>query len=384
MSMEIKNLLGIDLEQMPQYLQRAPDYASQQPEPEQKESAGSQIGGLALDVLRGIAHGYAPRTMGAIEQFVQQRELKKRIGGAPQIGTGTDRNMTYRALMQRADILESMGDVESADTMRQRALQFSPTPIFATSTFNAQAPDGSIVRRATSQTGEIMDFGNVSASPDTLANIQSARSAAGERERLENIRQTGRVQIEGVKAANKQSRPLSPSGPAVRTKPLSATEFKELAETEDVIGSSQSALSALDKALSINDQAYYGLTAKPRAVIESQIGGNPRANATIELDNLIQNQALASMKAIFGGNPTEGERRILLDLQASAEKTPQQRAEILKRARAATAARIEKSKRKASAIRSGEFGTPAYEQSQPAPAQPRKRYNPATGKIESY
>lgn len=69
------------------------------------------------------------------------------------------------------------------------------------------------------------------------------------------------------------------------------------------------------------------------------------------MENIIGEQALSSMKSIFGGNPTEGERAILLDLQASASKTPKQRAEILNRAMTAANRRIQFSKQKADDIK---------------------------------
>lgn len=337
-----------------------------------------------VGLLDFLGEAFIPETMQGVRNLSAQRELRSQLEQLPAIGTGSDRGQTYSGLLQRADVLERMGQVEMADQMRQRALQFSPTPTYATSSFNAVAPDGSIIRRSTSQTGEVMDFGNVSASPDTLVNIGSARAGEQARVNLERVRQQGRQQqIAAQRDAQlstigaRQAAPgAAPSAPA-RTKPLSATEFKELSETEDVLSGSQNALSAIDQALKINDKAYFGVTAKPRAIIESQVGGNESADATIQLDNLIQNQALGSMKSIFGGNPTEGERKILLDLQASASKTPKQRAEILRRARASMAARIESGKKKATAIRSGTYGTTAYEQQRPV-----KRYNPATGKIE--
>jgi hypothetical protein len=68
-------------------------------------------------------------------------------------------------------------------------------------------------------------------------------------------------------------------------------------------------------------------------------------------------QALESLKLIFGGMPTEGERKILLEMQASAEKTPAQRKDIMIRAAAAAKSRGEYASRKALAIRTGTYLT---------------------------
>lgn len=140
---------------------------------------------------------------------------------------------------------------------------------------------------------------------------------------------------------------------------LSATAQKELFEAEDVAQSSQNVIASLDEALSINDKAYSGYGAKARAIARSNIPGESEAaNATIALDNIMTSQALESLKAVFGGMPTEGERKILLDMQASADKTPAQRKDIINRAKQAAARRMKVNQEKAAKLRSGEYFAP--------------------------
>jgi hypothetical protein len=52
---------------------------------------------------------------------------------------------------------------------------------------------------------------------------------------------------------------------------------------------------------------------------------------TRELENLLGEQALAKLKATFGGAPTEGERQALLDLQGMGAKSIQERGQIMKK-----------------------------------------------------
>lgn len=147
--------------------------------------------------------------------------------------------------------------------------------------------------------------------------------------------------------------------PTRKEKTLSPTEFKELVDTEDKIGASQSVITSLDDALRINDLAYSGPAALSRAKGRSLLGGDTRAaDATVTLNNIISEQALASLKTVFGGNPTEGERAILLEMQASVEKTPAQRAAIIARAKAAAERRLQSSRERAEAIRGGTFSKP--------------------------
>jgi hypothetical protein len=137
---------------------------------------------------------------------------------------------------------------------------------------------------------------------------------------------------------------------------LSATAQKELFEADDAVQNGMGAVSSLQKAMDLNNKAYSGVGASARATLRSNLPGSSEgADATIAMENIIKDQALTSMKSIFGGNPTEGERAILLDLQASASKTPKQREEILGRAMQAAQRRLDFNKQKADSLRGGSY-----------------------------
>jgi hypothetical protein len=142
------------------------------------------------------------------------------------------------------------------------------------------------------------------------------------------------------------------------TGPMSVTLQKELIEADDAVRSGAEVTRTLQSALKINNDAYSGYGAKTRAVVRSNLPFQSKeANATIDLDNMMTGQALESLKLVFGGMPTEGERKILLDMQASADKTPAQRKAIIDRAIAATQRRQQFAKAKAEAIRKGTYLT---------------------------
>lgn len=138
---------------------------------------------------------------------------------------------------------------------------------------------------------------------------------------------------------------------------LSPTAQKELFEAEDTINSSKATIDMLNKALKLNKTAYSGIGAKTAATAISNIPlvDKTRADATVQLDNLMTGQALESLKAVFGGMPTEGERKILLDIQASADKTPVQRAGIIKSGIEMANRRLKNSQAKAKSLRDGSF-----------------------------
>lgn len=139
---------------------------------------------------------------------------------------------------------------------------------------------------------------------------------------------------------------------------MSATLQKELIEADDVANIADQTVATLTNALKLNEKAYSGYGANTRAKIRSNLPGeSPEANATVDLNNMIGEQALSGMKAIFGGNPTEGERAILLELQASADKTPAQRKSIIERGIALASRRAKLNKERAKSIRSGTYLT---------------------------
>jgi hypothetical protein len=178
----------------------------------------------------------------------------------------------------------------------------------------------------------------------------------------------GPMQLVGGKAmpiVGPDGKPVS--APKKGAEGLSATAQKEIFEADDFVQTGLGAVNSINKALELNDKAYSGVGASTRAAIASNTPfmKSEAADATVAMDNIIKEQALTSMKSIFGGNPTEGERAILLDLQASANKTPAQRKEILNRAKIAAERRIQFNQQKAESLRGGTYMKPGG-----APAQP--------------
>lgn len=122
---------------------------------------------------------------------------------------------------------------------------------------------------------------------------------------------------------------------------LSQAEQRELIDTEDLLTKGSSTASLLQNALSLNNTAYEGSLSGARKTLGQLFSSDsPEYVATEELDNIIGTSALSSLKETFGANPTEGERKILLDLQASSSKTRAVRQQILSRALEAAQRRI--------------------------------------------
>lgn len=141
-------------------------------------------------------------------------------------------------------------------------------------------------------------------------------------------------------------------------RPMSATAQKELIQTEEEMQGSHQAIKNLQSALSVNDQAMgfsgAGAVASAGSLLPDAL--RPKTvDATVELDNILQGSALPQLKSIFGGMPTEGERKILLDIQGSSGKTASQRKPIIERAIQAAQNRIKFNQQKAEQLRGGTY-----------------------------
>lgn len=143
-------------------------------------------------------------------------------------------------------------------------------------------------------------------------------------------------------------------------KGLESDERKKLIEIEENNNSTKQAVASLKKmqALAGDDKTYSGFAASQRAAIMSNLGwGGSQADNTVLYDSLATGQALEQLRSVFGGNPTEGERKILLEIQASSNKTPAQKKAILNNAIKMAEARIANNNRTANRIRTGEYAS---------------------------
>lgn len=145
---------------------------------------------------------------------------------------------------------------------------------------------------------------------------------------------------------------------ALKEKPTggapNATIAKELFEADEGVQAGESVIGALDTALELNKTAWDG----PLADGGTQVGalfGDQNSVDTQQLKNLVTAQALDQLKATFGSMPTEGERKILLEIQGSVTQSREVRERIFKRAKEAAERRIKFNQEKAAGLRSGEY-----------------------------
>ena len=144
-----------------------------------------------------------------------------------------------------------------------------------------------------------------------------------------NLLKEAMVAIAAGNLAVAQSRE---SRTAASAQKLTAPELKLKAEAEDALGAIGDAMSSLSRAYSLNPNTFDGTLASiaQQKILEQTNPKDPRVLATREQQNLLSKGAIANLRTAFGGNPTEGERKALLDLEGIDAKSKEERAIIMK------------------------------------------------------
>ncbi len=154
------------------------------------------------------------------------------------------------------------------------------------------------------------------------------------------------------------------TGKTGRDEPLTITEKKAIMEADEAVEANRVVLSMLDEADKLNEKTNEGFGARERATlgnympdwaVPDAISSPESSQATADYENVVIGQALNQLKSVFGGMPTEGERKILIDLQGSVNQPKAVRKEILRRARAMAERRLRFNEEKARSLRSQEY-----------------------------
>jgi hypothetical protein len=280
--------------------------------------------------------------------------------GVPRDAQG---NLDYNAMSERLLALDPNSGVDflklgSQEADRRHTREFDQKKFDAEQTYRQQ--QRALEREKLSKTGNGVDF--------------SQREAAARAYGLDPNSDAGRAFI------------LTGKMPREDQQALTATDKKAILEADEMVSVNQGAINALDEANRLSPQAYDGMLASQRAWLANNLwpGNTPQAEATSNLDNAVVGNALSQLKAIFGAAPTEGERKILLELQGSANQPAKVREQIYARARAAAVKRLQFNEDRAAQLRGGTFYKPQSATGpQPAPSglggAPIRAKNPQTG-----
>jgi hypothetical protein len=138
---------------------------------------------------------------------------------------------------------------------------------------------------------------------------------------------------------------------------LTPAEMHLKANTEDAVAAQQAALVNLQKAYKLNPGTFDTslIDTAQRKLLEATGSKDPKVLATREMENLLSQKALDTLKSTFGGNPTEGERAILLSLQGLGAKSKEERAAIMQNAYGALKVSAARNKQRLKDINAGAY-----------------------------
>lgn len=141
---------------------------------------------------------------------------------------------------------------------------------------------------------------------------------------------------------------------------LDNTSRTQILESDQAIQSGQNAIASLNQALQLSQRAFSGMGAGTLGTVAGNLG-NARGQATMQFSQLMTSQALEALKATFGAAPTEGERRILLEVQGAASQPQAVRDEIIRRAIQTAQQRIRFHQERSNALRGGQYFLPGFQ-----------------------
>lgn len=146
---------------------------------------------------------------------------------------------------------------------------------------------------------------------------------------------------------------------ARKAQQMSPTEIKLKSDTENNVLNLQDALGALKEAYSLNPNSFSGgwLQSAQKSIFEQLDPNDPRVINTNRINMLLSEQALGKLKATFGGNPTEGERAILLDIQGIGSKSIEERRQVMLRLYEVLQERVAREQQRLDQITSGAYKT---------------------------
>jgi len=136
----------------------------------------------------------------------------------------------------------------------------------------------------------------------------------------------GNPMVSTASVATPQATP-SPARPTIA--PDEATQ-KRVSEIRDTITKTSQGITNLQNALALNEKAYAGPAADVLQGGARFFGVDEESLvATTEFENILLKEILPMMRQIFGANPTEGEREILLEMQAAKTMSRPERARLI-------------------------------------------------------
>lgn len=339
------------------------------------QNVQQQLGGIGP----AIAPMMAQQATNKQNEAVKNRTLEMLKVQSPELaqmvetGALTPSEAARQYLQQRA----------AAEKAKQPSLQFQTLPDGTYGNWNQKTGQFEVIgtyQRPVEPTAIQRDLEAAGLKPGTeeyqRAILQNYNKAGGEDDYANRQAMAEKL---GMKPDDPAYRPFILTGklPREDQQTLTAVDKKAILEADDMVAVNEGAITALKQAKELSSKANAGWLSGTRATIGSNLPdwvvpdfiSSPESSAaTQDFDNAVIGQALTQLKAIFGGAPTEGERKILLDLQGSSNLQPEVREKILERAIQMAERRLEFNRQRAAEMRGGTYFKPSASEDAPPPS----------------
>jgi hypothetical protein len=328
--------------------------------------------GLGIASKRNLAEGLQSG-MDAMQRQKLLKAFSDRQAAMDKLAmTREQRNATYQdRQMKHMDTTEALNQQRMAADQQQQAqaLQLRERSLSQPQLMNVPLPDGTIQQQWVV--------------PGQAAGTPVGAPTAGGGNVQRDVAARAKVLVDqglDPKDPRNQQYMLTGKFPREDAQPLTASDKQAILGADDAVSAAQTAIDALGQAKKLSPQALGGYGAGARStlganlpdwMVPDSIASPQSAVATQDLDNLIGQNALGQLKAIFGGNPTEGERAIMLELQGSSSKPDVVRQKIFDRAIDLAKRRLDFNKQRADEMRGGTYFKAGNEPASPAQAQPQ-------------
>ena len=311
-----------------------------------KRTEADRIAQMKLAEMRGLL----PDSMGGGETLEARRLTQAQTQAAAQLAENKRlHDATIRASNVGADVNE-----QKLEELKNPMLVYDRREVVA---------DRLGLKPGTRERSEFIATGDF-----PKANRDSLSVVAAEREK-EAIRL-------GLDPTSDQGREYILTG-KMKGQDLTPGQQTKVYELDDNLASAASAREAISGALALNETSYEGMGASQQAWLLSLLGPGwtpEKATNTIDMDNILRDQVLLRLKSAFGGNPTEGERKALMEVAGSVNTPAANRKKILDRALAELAKREARSQKMKEDILGRTYfkkpGAPAATQEPTTPQQP--------------
>ncbi len=327
---------------------------------ENQDTRAAEMHPLSMDYQRAQTVGL----VGAENRAQEMHPLQMRQGEAT---VGLTRAQTGQAGAQT-----QFTNLQATNERENQAQRMAALFAMATTPDQHAALVSSLRGRGVQVPQQLSTFQGAQGSAATLAGpaLTQAQTGIAQLNRLDPLRE---IDIRAQTAARYGLTQGMPGyaayvlgGQAPTGAPLDNTSRTQILESDNAIQSGANAVQSLNQALQLSGQAFSGMGAGTLGTIAGNFGST-RGQATQQFSQLMTSQALEALKATFGAAPTEGERKILLDVQGAASQPQAVRDEIIRRAIQAAQQRIRFHTERANALRGGTYFVPGYNPNNAAP-----------------